>query len=79
MAILPYMKQLPQDFYKNNFPVTAPIVAAPVVTEPAYQFPIIQEGDVVPVGGGIEEAPTDGRTYAREMAAWTDDWDGGSY
>lgn len=30
-------------------------------------------------GGGIAEAPTDGKTYARQSSAWTNIYDGGAY
>ena len=30
-------------------------------------------------GGGISEAPTDGRTYARQNSSWTYVYDGGAY
>jgi hypothetical protein len=30
-------------------------------------------------GGGITEAPTDGKTYARRNSAWTSIYDGGAY
>jgi hypothetical protein len=31
------------------------------------------------VGGGVSEAPTDGKTYARQNTAWTSTLDGGAY
>jgi hypothetical protein len=75
------MRQLPQDFYQKNYPVTPTVVTAPVEPEPSYEFPVPILGDPLPpvTGGGIPEAPTDGRTYARQTAAWTSNWDGGSY
>jgi hypothetical protein len=81
MSILPYMKQLPQDFFKNNYPVAPTVVAAPVEPEVPYVFPepILGEPLPPPSGGGIPEAPTDGGTYARQSTAWTKNWDGGSY
>jgi hypothetical protein len=75
------MRQLPQDYYKKNFPVTPVVVAAPVEVEPPYQFPTPELGDPLPPpsGGGIPEAPTDGSTNARQNAAWTSTWDGGAF
>jgi hypothetical protein len=81
MAILPYMRQLSLDYYKNNFPITPAVVTAPAVSELPYQFPSPELGDPLPppTGGGIPEAPNDGRTYARQSVAWTSTWEGGSY
>jgi hypothetical protein len=81
MAILPYMKQLPQDYYKKNLPVAPVVVSAPVVAELPYQFPTPELGTTLPPpsGGGIPEAPTDGSTNARQNSAWTSVWNGGSY
>ncbi len=81
MALLPYMKQLPRDFFLKNYPITS-VVAAPieeaeipfVPPEPALGTPLPP-----PSGGGVPEAPTDGGTYARESSNWTKDWDSGSY
>jgi len=38
--------------------------------------------ELIPTGsgtGGIAEAPTDGKTYARQSSAWTSTYDGGAY
>ena len=80
MAILPYMRQLPQDYARNM--IVAPTVeTVPVEVEQPWIPPIPQLGTPLPpiTGGGIPEAPTDGGTYARENAAWTSDLDGGSW
>jgi hypothetical protein len=81
MAVLPYMRQLPTDWYKKNYPVPSAIVTAPQISEeqPVPIVPILGTDLPPPSGGGIEEAPTDGGTYARQMSAWTRQWDGGSY
>jgi hypothetical protein len=81
MAILPYMRQLPQDFYRNNYPAPVAVAAVPVVAEPIASFPIAELGTPLPpvTGGGIPEAPTDGSTNARRNAAWTSTWDGGAF
>ncbi len=81
MALLPYMKQLPRDYYLKNLPVASVVEpVAPVVEVPVVPItPILGIPLPPPSGGGIPEAPTDGRTYARENADWTDIIDGASY
>jgi hypothetical protein len=82
MALLPYMRQLPQDFYRNNYPVSVAAAAvpaeSPVLATPPFE---VQLGDPLPPpsGGGIPEAPTDGTTNARQNSAWTSTWEGGTY
>ena len=80
-GVLPYMRQLPRDFYLKNFPVTPTVVTAPAEPEAPYEFPSPEMGIPLPPpsGGGIPEAPTDGGHYARRNADWTSNWDGGSY
>jgi hypothetical protein len=82
MPPLPYMRQLPQDFYRNNYP--APVAAAVAPVEPPVVFVPPVEPELgtplpPPSGGGIPEAPTDGTTNARQNSAWTSTWEGGSY
>jgi len=81
MAILPYMRQLPQDYAKSKIPVPTVVVAAPQPPEQQLLPDVPILGTELPpvTGGGVEEAPTDGNTYARENAAWTDVWDGGNW
>ena len=122
MAILPYMRQLPQDYYDKNYvpptptvvPTTPPTVWSPSVPVPVITDPINEGGvwigtiypsnpgegwlffdtnsnnlyiytdsnwEVVasPSSAGVTEAPTDGGTYARRNAAWTEIYDGGAY
>ena len=80
MAVLPYMRQLPQDYAKSMI-VVPTVVTAPVEVEQPWLPPIPQLGTPLPppTGGGIPEAPTDGGTYARENTAWVDTWDGGAF
>jgi hypothetical protein len=81
MAILPYMHQLPQDYYLKNLPVVPPAVVEEVLVElTAVEAPVLLGIPLPPpTGGGIPEAPNDGKTYARQSIAWTSNWDGGSY
>jgi hypothetical protein len=53
MAILPYMKQLPKDYYKNNYPTAAPTVPVSEVPSypPTYYPPVEQPTDPVNEGG----------------------------
>ena len=55
MATLPYMYQLPQDYYRNNFPVSAPVptpaptlpeLVVPIPTPPSPGPPASQSGGV---------------------------------
>jgi hypothetical protein len=121
MAILPYMKQLPQDYYKNNYIPPPEVVPVPDVPTPVSPLPpstplptdpINQGGiwigtiypspagegwlffntnnntlhiyvdsawELMPGSSGISDAPSDGKTYARLSAAWTNTYDGGAY
>jgi hypothetical protein len=63
MAILPYMRQLPQDYYQKNYPEPAP---TPPPTPSAPVFPILfppsQPTPVPPTIGGQFGGPWYGST-----------------
>jgi hypothetical protein len=59
MAILPYMKQLPRDFYLFNYPVPAPVPVSEPVVEPVVPETIPELGTPVspPAGVSIGDTP----------------------
>jgi hypothetical protein len=123
--ILPYMRQLPQDYYRNNYIPPATVTPAETIPPPiivtvppvpptdpinaggiwiGHNYPsnpgegwlffdvddntlhIYVDGawELIPTGGagpggGIADAPSDGKTYSRLNAAWTSIYDGGPY